>query len=141
MIQQTLGMIKPDAINKNIIGEIIKMIEEKEIKIKAIKMTKMTKKTAESFYSIHKGKPFFESLVDFMISGSVIPMILEGEDVIARYRELMGATDFKKADKNTIRHRFGTTIEKNAVHGSDSIENAEIEINFFFSKEEQIALD
>lgn len=138
MKQLTLGMIKPDAIEQNVIGEIIKMIEDKNIKIKAIKMTRMTKEVAEEFYRVHDDKPFFDSLVEFMISGPVIPMILEGENVIENYRKLMGATDFKNADEGTIRKRFGTAIEKNAVHGSDSPENAVNEIAFFFSKEEQI---
>lgn len=138
MNQKTLGMIKPDAVKANVVGEIIKMIEDKGIKIKAMKMTKMTKKVAKEFYNVHADKPFYDSLVDFMISGPVIPMILEGENVIENYRKLMGATDFNKADDGTIRKRFGTAIEKNAVHGSDSKENAAIETAFFFSKEDQI---
>ena len=140
-MEKTLAMIKPDAIEMNATGEIIKMIEEKNFKIKAMKMTRLTKKTAGEFYSIHKDKPFFESLVKFMISGPVIAMILEGEDVIKKYRELMGATDFKKAEQGTIRKKFGTAIEKNAVHGSDSEENAKKEIAFYFSVQEQLSIN
>ncbi|MGM0418311.1 MAG: nucleoside-diphosphate kinase [Thermodesulfobacteriota bacterium] len=139
-MKKTLAMIKPDAIEMNATGEIIKMIEEKNFKIKAMKMTRLSKKTAEEFYSIHKDKPFFESLVEFMISGPVIALILEGENVIINYRNLMGATDFKKADQGTIRKKFGTAIEKNAVHGSDSEENAQKEIAFFFSVQEQLKI-
>lgn len=139
-MEKTLGMIKPDAVEANVVGEIIKMIEANDIKVKNIKMTQLTKKSAQAFYDVHQDKPFFDSLVDFMISGPVIPMILEGENVIAKYRELMGATDFKNAKEGTIRKKFATAIEKNAVHGSDSLENAKREINFFFSTEEQVNL-
>ncbi len=140
MKERTLGMIKPDVIMQNVSGEIIKMIEENGITIKNLKKTRMTKKTAEAFYEIHKDKSFFDSLVEFMISGPVIPMILEGENVIKNYRKLMGATDYRKAEENTIRKKFGTAMEKNAVHGSDSPENADKEISFFFSKEEQLLI-
>ncbi|MGE4520844.1 MAG: nucleoside-diphosphate kinase [Desulfobacteraceae bacterium] len=140
MIEKTLGMIKPDAVEKNAAGQIISMIESKNIKIRAIKMTRLTKKSAEEFYLIHKGKPFFDQLIEFMTSGPVIPMVLEGENVISEYRKLMGATDFTKAEEGTIRKKFGTAMEKNAVHGSDSPENAEKEISFFFSTHEELSI-
>lgn len=140
MTQKTLGMIKPDAVEKNAIGEIIAMIENKNIKIRAIKMTRLTKKSAEEFYSVHKGKPFFNDLVDFMTSGPVVPMILEGENVITEYRKLMGSTDFTRAEEGTIRKKFGSAMEKNAVHGSDSPENAKNEISFFFSAHEELGI-
>lgn len=138
MKELTLGIIKPDAVSKNKIGEIIKMIEDSGLKIKAMKVTRLTKKTAQEFYSVHKERPFFDSLVDFMIQGPVVPMILEGENAIAEYRKLMGATDFTQAEEGTIRKKYATSIESNAVHGSDSSENAEIEMRFFFSGEEAI---
>lgn len=138
MKQFTLGIIKPDAVKQNVIGEIIKMIEESGIKVKALKLTKLTRETASEFYLVHRDRTFFDSLVEFMISGPIVPMVLEGENVIEKYRKLMGATDHTKADKGTIREKFGTAMEKNAVHGSDSPENAEIEIGFFFTKEELI---
>lgn len=138
MKELTLGIIKPDAVSKNKIGEIIKMIEDSGLKIKAMKVTRLTKKTAQEFYSVHKERPFFDSLVDFMIQGPVVPMILEGENAIANYRKLMGATDFTQAEEGTIRKKYATSIESNAVHGSDSPENAEIEMRFFFSGEEAI---
>ncbi|MDY0132698.1 MAG: nucleoside-diphosphate kinase [Desulforegulaceae bacterium] len=140
MAEKTLGMIKPDAVEKNAIGKIISMIEDESIKIKAIKMTRLTKKSAEEFYSVHKEKPFFSQLVEFMTSGPVVPMILEGENVIQKYRELMGETDFTKAKKGTIRKNFGSAMEKNAVHGSDSPENAKKEISFFFSTQEELGI-
>lgn len=140
MSEKTLGMIKPDAVAKNAVGEIISMIEKQNIKIKALKMTRLTKKSAEEFYMVHKGKPFFDQLVEFMTSGPVIPMILEGENVILNYRELMGATDYTKAKEGTIRKKFGTAMEKNAVHGSDSLENAHKEISFFFSTHEELGI-
>ena len=138
MKELTLGIIKPDAVSKNKIGEIIKMIEDSGLKIKAMKVTRLTKKTAQEFYSVHKERPFFDSLVDFKIQDPVVPMILEGENAIAEYRKLMGATDFTKAEEGTIRKKYATSIESNAVHGSDSSENAEIEMRFFFSGEEAI---
>ncbi|MDY0362458.1 MAG: nucleoside-diphosphate kinase [Desulforegulaceae bacterium] len=140
MTEKTLGMIKPDAVEKNAIGEIISMIENKNIKIKAVKMTRLTKKSAEEFYFVHKGRPFFNDLVKFMISGPVIPMILEGENVIIEYRNLMGSTNFTKAEEGTIRKKFGSAMEKNAVHGSDSPENAQKEISFFFSAHEELLI-
>ncbi len=134
MLQQTLAIIKPDAVSKNLIGKIIERIEAEGIKIVAMKMIKMTKEQAKGFYYVHKEKPFYESLTDFMSSGPCVVMVLEGENVIERYRKLMGATDPSKAEPGTIRKEFATDVEKNAVHGSDSPESAEFEIKYFFSQ-------
>lgn len=135
-MEQTLSIIKPDAVAKNKIGEILAMIEANGLKIIAAKLMRLTKQKAEEFYSVHKGKPFYDSLVNFMISGPIFVSILEGEEAIAKYRKLMGPTDFKKAEKNTIRARFATDIEKNAVHGSDSKESAKNEIFCIFKPDE-----
>jgi len=134
MLQQTLAIIKPDAVSKNLIGKIIERIEAEGIKIVAMKMIKMTKEQAKGFYYVHKEKPFYKSLTDFMSSGPCVVMVLEGENVIERYRKLMGATDPSKAEPGTIRKEFATDVEKNAVHGSDSPESAEFEIKYFFSQ-------
>ncbi|RLB09086.1 MAG: nucleoside-diphosphate kinase [Deltaproteobacteria bacterium] len=133
-MQQTLAIIKPDAVSKNLIGKIIERIEAEGIKIVAMKMIKMTKEQAKGFYYVHKEKPFYKSLTDFMSSGPCVVMVLEGENVIERYRKLMGATDPSKAEPGTIRKEFATDVEKNAVHGSDSPESAEFEIKYFFSQ-------
>ncbi|MGQ9499131.1 MAG: nucleoside-diphosphate kinase [Dissulfurimicrobium sp.] len=132
-MERTLSIIKPDGVSRGLIGEIISRFEKAGIKIVAIKMLQMTKKEAEEFYEVHKTKPFFESLTEFMSSGPVVVMVLEGEDVIRRNRELMGATNYKDAKPGTIRADFATDIEKNIVHGSDSQENAVKEIAYFFS--------
>lgn len=134
MKERTLAIIKPDAVSRNLIGTIIQRIEQEGIKIVAMKMLKMTKEQAKGFYYVHKEKPFFESLTDFMSSGPCVVMVLEGKDVINRYRKLMGATDYRKAEPGTIRREFATDIEKNVVHGSDSKESAEFEIRYFFSE-------
>ncbi len=139
MKQQTLAIIKPDAISRNLIGKIVERIEAEGIKIVAMKMIKMTKEQAKGFYYVHKEKPFYESLTDFMSSGPCVVMVLEGDDVINRYRKLMGATDPTKAEPGTIRKEFATDVEKNAVHGSDSPESAEFEIRYFFSQLEIIS--
>jgi len=132
-MERTLSIIKPDAVGKGIIGEVIKRLENNGMKIIAMKMIKMTKSQAEGFYTVHKGKPFFDSLTDFMTSGPVVVMILEGENVIAKYRELMGATNFKDAAEGTIRRDFATDIEKNVVHGSDAADTAAFETGYFFN--------
>jgi len=139
MKQQTLAIIKPDAVSRNLIGKIVERIEAEGIKIVAMKMIKMTKEQAKGFYYVHKEKPFYESLTDFMSSGPCVVMVLEGDDVINRYRKLMGATDPTKAEPGTIRKEFATDVEKNAVHGSDSPESAEFEIKYFFSQLEIIS--
>ena len=133
MGQRTLSIIKPDGVARNLIGEVVGRLEAADIKIVAMKMLHLTKKQAEGFYAVHQGKPFFESLTDFMSSGPAVVMILEGENVIARYRELMGATDYKDAAEGTIRKEFATDIEKNVVHGSDAPESAAFEIGYFFN--------
>ncbi len=134
MVERTLSIIKPDATARNLTGEILKMIEEAGLKIVALKRIKLTKEQAEGFYQVHKDKPFFDSLTDFMTSGPVVVSVLEGENAIEKYRKLMGATNPANAEEGTIRKKFALDIEKNSVHGSDSKENAEIEINYFFNK-------
>lgn len=134
MIERTLSIIKPDAVSKNVIGEIIKRFESAQLKVVAMRMEQLTKKEAEGFYDVHRARPFFDSLATFMSSGAVVVMVLEGENAVAKNRTLMGATDPKKADKGTIRADFAGSIEANAVHGSDSKESAAVEIPFFFSR-------
>ena len=134
MAERTLSIIKPDGVSKNLIGDVIKRIEEKDIRIIAIKMILMNKKQAKGFYAVHEGKPFYESVTDFMSSGPCVVMVLEGDGVIKRYRDLMGATNFEEAEEGTIRREFATDIEKNVVHGSDSQETAKFEIGYFFNE-------
>lgn len=133
MKERTLSIIKPDGVSRNLIGEVIKRLEAGGIEIMAMKMIKMSKDQAKGFYSVHEGKPFFESVTDFMSSGPSVVMVLEGNDVIKRYRKLMGATNYKEAEEGTIRREFATDIEKNIVHGSDSEESAQFEISYFFN--------
>ncbi len=132
-MERTLSIIKPDGVKKNIIGEVIKRFQDNGIKIAAIKMIQLSKEDAQGFYAVHKERPFFNSLTDFMTSGPIVVMILEGDDVIARNRKLMGATNFEEADEGTIRKDFATDIEKNVVHGSDAPETAAFEISYFFN--------
>jgi len=132
-MEKTLSIIKPDGVARGLIGEVIKRLESNGLKLIAMKMLKMTKEQAESFYAVHKERPFFQSLTYFMASGPVVVMVLEGEDAIARYRDIMGATDYREAVQGTIRKDFATDIEKNIVHGSDSPETAAFEIGFFFN--------
>ena len=132
-MERTLSIIKPDGVARGLIGEVIRRLEKSNFKIIAMKMIYMTKAQAEGFYAVHKGRPFFESLTDFMSSGPALMMVLEGEDVISKYRELMGATNFKEAAVGTIRADFATDIEKNIVHGSDAPETAAFEIGYFFN--------
>ncbi|MBU4184649.1 MAG: nucleoside-diphosphate kinase [Proteobacteria bacterium] len=132
-MERTLSIIKPDGVSRGLIGEVIKRLESSNIKIIAMKMLKMTKKQAQGFYAVHKERPFFDSLTDFMSSGTVVVMILEAENVISKYRDLMGATNYKEAEEGTIRRDFATDIEKNVVHGSDSQESASFEIGYFFN--------
>jgi nucleoside-diphosphate kinase len=133
MIERTLSIIKPDGVAKGLIGAVITRLEAEGLKIVAMKMIRMTKKEARGFYKVHDGKPFFESVTDFMSSGPCVVMVLEGEEGISRYRKLMGATNYKEAEEGTIRRDFAADIEKNVVHGSDSVETAEYEINYFFN--------
>ncbi len=133
-MERTLSIIKPDGVSRGLIGDVIKRLEEAEIKIAAMKMIHMTTKEAEGFYAVHREKPFFGSLTDFMSSGPIVVMVLKGEGVIAKYRKLMGATNYKEAEAGTIRADFATDIEKNVVHGSDAPETAAEEIKYFFSE-------
>lgn len=132
-MERTLSIIKPDGVAKNVIGEVIKRFETDGIKIAAMKMIQLTKTQAQGFYAVHKERPFFDSLTDFMTSGPIVVMVLEGEDVIARNRKLMGATNFEEAEEGTIRRDYATDIEKNVVHGSDAPETAAFEIGYFFN--------
>ncbi len=131
--QRTLSIVKPDGVKKGIIGEVIRRFEKEKIRIVAMRMLHLTKKEAEGFYAVHRERPFFASLTDFMSSGPIVVMVLEGENVIARNRVLMGATDPKKADKGTIRADFADNVERNIVHGSDAPQTAATEIGYFFS--------
>lgn len=132
-MERTLSIIKPDAVQKNAIGKIIDRFESNGLKIAAMRKLQLSEKNAQDFYAIHKERPFFKDLVSFMISGPVVVMVLEGENAVKKNRELMGDTDPKKAAKGTIRADFAESIDANAVHGSDSLENAKNEIAFFFS--------
>jgi len=137
-MERTLSIIKPDGVARGIIGEVIKRLEINNLKIVAMKMLKMDTAQAQGFYAVHKERPFFDSLTDFMTSGPVVVMVLEGENAIAKYREIMGATDYREAAEGTIRKDFATDIEKNVVHGSDSPETAAFEIGYFFNRFELI---
>jgi nucleoside-diphosphate kinase len=130
--EQTLSIIKPDAVKKNVIGKIISRFEGAGLRVVAARMAHLSRKEAEGFYAVHRERPFFKDLVEFMISGPVLIQVLEGENAIAKNRELMGATDPKKAAKGTIRADFADSIDANAVHGSDSPETARKEIAYFF---------
>ena len=131
-VERTLSIIKPDAVAKNVIGKIYTRFEDAGLKIVAARMVHLSRNEAEGFYAVHRARPFFKDLVEFMISGPVMVQALEGEGAILKNRDLMGATDPKKADKGTIRADFADSIDANAVHGSDSAENAAIEIAYFF---------
>lgn len=135
-MERTLSIVKPDAVQKNLIGEIYRRFETGGLKIVAAKMLWLTKEQAEGFYAVHRGKPFFAELVEFMMSGPIMVQVLEGENAIARNREIMGATDPAKAAKGTIRADFADSISTNAVHGSDAPETAAEEIAYFFKPEE-----
>lgn len=138
MTQRTFSIIKPDAVQRNLQGAILKMIQEAGLKIVAMKMLHMTKKQAEGFYAVHRKRPFFDSLTDFMCSGPVVVSVLEGPDAISRYRQVMGATNPAAADEGTIRRAFALDIEKNSVHGSDAPETAAVEIAYFFNQLELV---
>ena len=131
-LERTLSIIKPDAVAKNVVGQIYARFEGAGLKIAAARMAHLSRAEAEAFYGVHKARPFFKDLVEFMISGPVMISVLEGEGAIALHRQLMGATDPKKAEKGTIRADFADSIDANAVHGSDAAETAAIEIAFFF---------
>lgn len=131
-VERTLSIIKPDAVAKNVIGKIYARFEDAGLKIIASKLVQLSQADAEGFYAVHKERPFFNDLVKFMISGPVVVQVLEGENAVLKHRDLMGATDPKKAEAGTIRADFADSIDANAVHGSDSQENAAIEIAYFF---------
>lgn len=133
MIEKTLVIIKPDAVSKNLVGEIISRFEKNGLRVSALRKIKMTKDEARGFYIIHKDRPFYESLTDFMSEGPIVVMVLEGEDAILRVRKIMGATNPAQAEEGTIRKDFAENIERNAVHGSDSSQSAAYEIPYFFS--------
>lgn len=138
-VERTLSIIKPDAVNKNVIGQIYSRFEQAGLKIVAAKMTKLSREEAEDFYAVHRERPFFTPLVEFMISGPVLIQVLEGENAILKNREIMGATNPKEAAPGTIRADFADNIDANAVHGSDSSETAKQEITFFFATSEIFA--
>lgn len=135
-MERTLSIIKPDAVKKGVVGKILDRFESNGLRICAVKKLRLSEAEAGNFYAVHKERPFFRDLVAFMTSGPVVVSVLEGENAVAKNRELMGATDPKKADKGTIRADFAESIDANAVHGSDSLENAKNEIAFFFAKTE-----
>ena len=134
--ERTLSIIKPDATRRNLIGKIITKFEDGGLKIIAQKKIQLTQKLAEDFYAVHKDRPFYSDLVNFMISGPVVVQVLEGDDAVIRNREIMGATNPAEAADGTIRKEFAESLEANSVHGSDSLDNAKIEIEFFFDKNE-----
>ena len=135
-VERTISIIKPDAVAKNVIGKIYSRFETNGLQIVAAKMKQLSQADAEGFYAVHKERPFFADLVAFMTSGPVMIQVLEGEDAVAKNREVMGATNPAEAAEGTIRADFAETIDENAVHGSDSLENAKIEIDYFFSADE-----
>jgi len=134
--ERTFSIIKPDATRRNLTGAVTKMLEEAGLRVVASKRIHMTKEQAEGFYAVHKERPFFNDLVNFMISGPVVVQVLDGENAVAKNREVMGATNPENADEGTIRKTYAESIEANSVHGSDSLENAKIEIDYFFKPEE-----
>lgn len=133
-LERTLGIIKPDAVARNLVGEILSRVEQAGLKIVGMKMLALDEKKAQGFYDVHRERPFFESLVTYMTSGPVVVFAMEGVGAIKKWRDLMGATDPKKATQGTIRSDFGESIERNATHGSDSPETAQVEVAYFFGK-------
>ena len=138
MIEQTLAIIKPDAVSRSLIGKILARIEEQGFRIHALRMVQLSKQTAQAFYQVHAERPFYESLTTYMSSGPVVPMLLERENAIQSLRELMGATNPEQAAAGTIRRDYGENIERNAIHGSDAAATASVEISFFFSHFERV---
>ena len=135
-IERTLSIVKPDGVQKNVIGDVYRRFEQAGLRIVAARMLRLSQAQAEGFYAVHRERPFFRDLVTYMVSGPVIVQVLEGEGAVAKNRDIMGATDPKKADRGTIRADLATSIEQNVVHGSDSAENAAREIAFFFAETE-----
>jgi nucleoside-diphosphate kinase len=138
-MQMTLAILKPDSVEAGSAGKILAHLEGEGFKIRGIKMLRLSQSQAQAFYEVHKERPFYGSLVEFMTSGPVMPVALEREDAVSHLRKTMGATDVAKAEEGTVRKLYGTSIERNAIHGSDSPENAAIELSFFFSRAELIA--
>ena len=138
-IERTFSIIKPDAVERNKIGEITAMLENAGLRVVASKRLKLDQAKASQFYEVHKERPFFQSLCDFMCSGPIVVQVLEGEDAVKRNREIMGATNPEEAAEGTIRKKYALSLEKNSVHGSDSLENAKIEISHFFSEDDIIS--
>jgi len=137
--ERTLAILKPDCVRKDLIGEVLRRIQEAGFAIRALKMVNMTKAEVEGFYAVHEGKPFFDDLTDFMSSGPCVPVVLEKENAIADFRELIGATNPEEADEGTIRSDFADSIGENIVHGSDSVENGQKEAGYFFPEHEIVA--
>ena len=138
-VERTLAILKPDCIRKELAGEVLKRIQDAGFTILGLKMTRLTKATAEGFYAVHKERPFFDDLTDFMSSGPCIPVVLEKENAIKDFRTFIGATDPGEAEEGTIRSDYADNVGENIVHGSDSIENGQIEINYFFTQAELVA--
>jgi nucleoside-diphosphate kinase len=136
MTERTFAMIKPDAVERGLIGQVIARLEDKGLKVVAMRMLRVDRKMAERLYEIHRGKPFYDGLMEYSMSGPVVAMILEGEDAVKRLRQAIGATDPAKAEPGTIRHEFGLSVLKNVIHAADSPENAEREMRIFFEKSE-----
>ncbi|MGQ9857268.1 MAG: nucleoside-diphosphate kinase [Thermodesulfobacteriota bacterium] len=132
-MERTLSIVKPDGVSKNLIGEVIRRFEKEGLKVIGLKMVSMSKAQAQGFYAVHREKPFFQSLTDFMSSGPAVVMVLEGEDAIAKTRRIMGATNPKDAEPGTIRKQYADDVEHNIVHGSDSPQSAQVEIPYFFN--------
>ena len=135
MVEKTLAIIKPDAVKKKVVGKIIQRIEDEGFKISGLKMLRLTKEDVQGFYAVHKDKHFYDSLTDFMSSGEILVMVLEREDAISHWRNVMGATDPALADPGTLRQMYGFSVERNATHGSDSPQTAEWEIDYFYKEE------
>jgi nucleoside-diphosphate kinase len=138
VIEQTLAIIKPDAVSRGLTGKILARIEEQGFRVRALRMVQLSKQTAEAFYRVHAERPFYESLTTYMSSGPVVPMLLERENAIQSLRDLMGATNPQQAAPGTIRRDYGENIERNAIHGSDAADTAAVEIAFFFSQFERV---
>ena len=138
-VERTLAILKPDCVRKNLVGEVIKRIQDAGFNILALKMTRLTPATAGAFYAVHSERPFFDDLCEFMCSGPCVPMILEKENAIKDFRSLIGATDPSEAEDGTIRSDFAGSVEQNIIHGSDSVENGKIETNFFFSEADVVS--
>jgi len=140
-VANTLGIIKPDGVRRKLIGRVIERIEREGLVVRGLKVLRLSKDRDRKFYAVHEGKPFYDGLVEFMTSGPIVVMAIGGHDAINRWRGLMGATDPAKAAYNTLRREFGTSVEKNVVHGSDSEANARVEVAFFFSDDEILPKD